>query len=65
VLAQVLALKGDREAAIALLPKLLEMPAGVTPAMLALDPLWDPIRDDPRFVGFTKQPVTEFKVPPR
>jgi len=64
VLAQLLALKGDREAAIALLPNLLEMPAGVTPAMLILDPLWDPIRDDPRFVEFTKQPVTEYKGPP-
>jgi tetratricopeptide (TPR) repeat protein len=64
VLAQVLALKGDREAAIAMLPKLLEMPAGVTPAMLLLDPLWDPIRDDPRFIALTKQPVFVYKVPP-
>ena len=64
VLAQLLALKGDREAAIALLPNLLEMPAGVTPAMLALDPLWDPIREDPRFIAFTKQPVTEYTVAP-
>jgi hypothetical protein len=59
----VLALKGDREAAIAMLPKLLEMPAGTTPGLLALDPMWDPIRDDPRFVELTKQPVTEYKVP--
>jgi len=64
VLAQVLAFKGDREGAIAMLPKLLEMPAGVTPGMLVLDPLWDSIRDDPRFVAFTKQPATEYKVPP-
>jgi TolB-like protein/Tfp pilus assembly protein PilF len=64
VLAQVLALKGDREAAIALLPGLLEMAAGATPGLLALDPMWDPIRDDPRFVAFTKQLVTEYKVPP-
>ncbi len=62
-LAQVHALKGDRDAAIALLPELLEMPSGVTPAVLALDPSWDPIRDDPRFVALTKQPLTEYKVP--
>jgi len=63
-LAQIHAQKGDRDAAIAMLPELLEMPSGVTPALLALDPIWDPIRDDPRFVAFTKRPVTEYKVPP-
>jgi len=62
-LAQIHALHGDREAAIAMLPELLEIPSGVTPALLALDPSWDPIRDDPRFLAFTKQPVTEAKVP--
>ncbi len=65
VLAQIYAQKGDRDAAIAMLPELLEIPSGVTPALLALDPIWDPIRDDPRFIALTKQPVTEFKVPPR
>jgi tetratricopeptide (TPR) repeat protein len=63
-LAQIHAQKGDRDAVIAMLPELLEIPSGVTPALLALDPVWDPIRDDPRFVAFTKQPVTEYKVPP-
>ncbi|HTI97015.1 MAG TPA: tetratricopeptide repeat protein [Rudaea sp.] len=62
-LAQIHALKGDRDAAIALLPELLQIPSGVTPALLALDPVWDPIRGDRRFVAFTQQPVTEFKVP--
>ena len=63
-LAQIHAQKGDRDAAIALLPELMQIPSGVTPALLALDPIWDPIRDDPRFVALTKQPVTEYKVPP-
>ena len=63
-LAQILAQKGDRDGAIALLPELIAMPSGVTPALLALDPIWDPIREDPRFIAFTKQPVTEYKVPP-
>jgi len=62
-LAQIHAQKGDRDAAIAMLPELLEIPSGVTPALLALDPICDPIRDDPRFIAFTKQPVTEYKVP--
>jgi len=65
VLAQVLAQKGDSEAAIAMLPKLLEMPAGTTPGLLALDPMWDPIRDDPRFIALTKLPVKEYKAPAR
>jgi len=65
VLAQVLAQKGDSEAAIAMLPKLLEMPAGTTPGLLALDPMWDPIRDDPRFIALTKLPVKEYKGPAR
>jgi serine/threonine-protein kinase len=56
-LAQTHAQKGERDAAIALLPELLEMPAGITPAQLALDPLWDPIRDDPRFVALTQRPL--------
>ena len=62
VLAQVLAQKGDRDAAIALIPELLEMPAGITPALLALDPLWNPIRDDPRFVELMKRPLVATKM---
>ncbi len=60
-LAEIHALKGDRDAAIALLPELLEIPAGLTPAQLALHPMWDPVRDDPRFVELTQRPVTQYE----
>jgi TolB-like protein/Tfp pilus assembly protein PilF len=49
VLAQIQARFGDHDAAIAALPHLLEVPAGVTVANLKFDPLWDPLRNDPRF----------------
>ncbi len=39
---------GNREAAIAALPHLLQVPAGLTVGLLKLDPVWDAIRDDPR-----------------
>ena len=50
--AQVQAQLGDRDAAIAALPHLLEVPAGITPADLRFNPLWDPLRKDPRFQKF-------------
>ncbi len=49
VLAQIQARFGDHDTAIAALPHLLEVPAGLTTANLKLDPLWDPLRKDPRF----------------
>ena len=48
-LAQIQARFGDHGAAIAALPRLREVPAGITVANLKLDPLWDPLREDPRF----------------
>ena len=51
VLAQIQARFGEIDAAIAALPRLLKVPASVplTPALLRLDPMWDPIRNDPEF----------------
>ena len=56
---------GDHDAAIALLQRLMSIPAGlwISPAQLRLDPVWDPLRNDPRFVALTKQPIIEYKIP--
>ena len=40
---------GDIDSAIAALPHLLEVPNGETCGDLQLNPLWDPLRKDPRF----------------
>jgi TolB-like protein/Tfp pilus assembly protein PilF/class 3 adenylate cyclase len=48
-LAQIQAQTGDIDSAIAALPHLLEVPNGVTVGNLQVDPLWDPLRKDPRF----------------
>ncbi len=55
-LALIEALVGDKDAALAALPRLLEAPAGVTIANLKFDPAWDALRDDPRFQKLLKMP---------
>jgi TolB-like protein/Tfp pilus assembly protein PilF len=49
VLAQVQARFGDMDSAFAALPHLLEVPFGITRGLLRIDPMWDPLRKDPRF----------------
>jgi TolB-like protein/Tfp pilus assembly protein PilF len=56
VLAQIQARFGDHDAAIAALPHLLEVPAGLTVANLKFDPMWDPLRKDPRFQKLCETP---------
>jgi hypothetical protein len=50
-LAAVEAMVGDKDRAIPKLQRLLEIPYtnSLTPALLRLDPKWDPLRGDPRF----------------
>jgi TolB-like protein/Flp pilus assembly protein TadD len=54
ILAQAQAVSGDHAAAIAGLGPLLKVPAGVTVAMLRLDPIWDSLRGDPGFEALLK-----------
>ena len=55
-LAQIQARFGDHDAALAALPRLLEVPAGLNIATLKLDPLWDPLRQDARFQKLLADP---------
>ena len=48
-LAQVLAMTGDRDGAFDKLGKLVKMPFGLNHGDLKLDPMWDDLRNDPRF----------------
>lgn len=48
-LAQIYARSGEKDRALQLLNRLLQTPNGVTAPLLQLDPIWDPLRNDPRF----------------
>jgi len=50
-MAQIYALLGDSDHAIPILKRLLQIPAGqvISAGLLRIDPIWDQIRNDPRF----------------
>ena len=50
-MAQIYALLGDADEAIPILKRWVQVPSAtsITPALLRIDPIWDPIRSDPRF----------------
>jgi len=54
-MAQIHAFLGDADHAIPILKRLLQIPFPITPALLRLDPIWDQIRDDPRFQELAAQ----------
>jgi TolB-like protein len=56
-LAQIQAHFGDADSAIAAIPHLLEVPAGITRADLKFNPYWDPLRRDPRFQKLCEEPA--------
>ena len=49
-------LSGDFDTAFPLLDRSLQTPSGITIHELRLDPIWDPLRADPRF----KQMLAKF-----
>jgi serine/threonine-protein kinase len=47
--AQVHAILGDNDRAIEILEGLLSRPTAITTQILKINPIWDPLRGDPRF----------------
>jgi TolB-like protein/class 3 adenylate cyclase/Tfp pilus assembly protein PilF len=56
-MAQIYALLGDADEAIPILRKWIHVPSAndITPALLRVNPIWDPIRNDPRFQELTTE----------
>src|SRR5438034_7194384 len=63
-MARIYALLGDADHAIPILRRLLQIPYIATPALLRLDPVWDQIRNDPRFQELAVERAT-ISTPPQ
>ena len=58
-LAQIYAWTGESDQALQLIDRSLSTPNGVTIPFLTLDPMWDPLRDDPRFQALIDRYATK------
>jgi TolB-like protein/class 3 adenylate cyclase/Tfp pilus assembly protein PilF len=56
-MAQIYALLGNADEAIPILKRWIQTPSAtdITPALLRLNPIWDPIRNDPRFQALCQE----------
>jgi serine/threonine-protein kinase len=54
-LAEVYVIVGEHEKAIDLLEGLLSRPSSITVAILKVIPIWDPLRNNPRFIELLKK----------
>jgi len=58
-LAEIYAWVGEHDEAVRLLDHLLVVPGGLTVPTLKLDPVWDPLRKDPRFQALIEKYATK------
>jgi tetratricopeptide (TPR) repeat protein len=54
-LAQIYCCTGEHEQALQLIEHSLATPNGITVPLLKIDPVWDPLRSDPRFIALLKK----------
>jgi tetratricopeptide (TPR) repeat protein len=59
ILAVIQARAGDTDSALTTISKLLEEPYGITRGDLRFDPIWDPLRNDPRFQKLCEDSATD------
>jgi serine/threonine-protein kinase len=59
-LARIYTMVGDYEAALERLELLLSVPSQLSPALLNIDPVWDPLRKNPRFKALTANGTSRY-----
>ncbi len=54
-LAEVYMIVGEYDQALPIVDGLLSRPSNLTVALLKLSPIWDPVRNDPRFIAILQK----------